>query len=107
MYVCFIGLDMEFDRLPRKVLEWVMKKKGMPEVLVRSVMRLCEVARTRVRVYSDWSELSQVFAFEVEMHHCVFLLSAVGVDFVSDLAREGAACKANVRPASLYGSEAW
>ena len=47
--------DLPFDRLPRKVLEWGMRKKEIPEVLVRSVMSLHEGAKTRVRVDSELS----------------------------------------------------
>ena len=39
-----------FDRVARNVLEWGIGKKGMPEVLVRSVNSLYEGAKTRVRV---------------------------------------------------------
>ena len=39
-----------------------MRKKGIPEVLVRPVMSLYEGARTRVRVDSELSE-----EFEVKM----------------------------------------
>ena len=28
-------VDLAFDRVPRKVLEWAMRKKGIPEVLTR------------------------------------------------------------------------
>ena len=48
--------------MPRKVLDWALRKKGIPEVLVRSVMSLYEGARTRVRVDSELSE-----QFEVEV----------------------------------------
>ena len=30
--MCFLDLKKAFDRLPRKVLEWAMRKKGIPEV---------------------------------------------------------------------------
>ena len=40
LYMCFVDLEKTFDRLPRKELEWALRKKGMPEVLVRSVMRV-------------------------------------------------------------------
>ena len=55
-YICFVDLEKAFYRVPRKVLEWAMRKKGIPEVLVRSVVSLYEGARTRVRVDSELSE---------------------------------------------------
>ena len=36
-----------------QVLEWAIWKKGIPEVLIRSVMSLCKGAKTRVIVDSD------------------------------------------------------
>ena len=35
LYMCFVDLERAFDRVPRKVLEKSMRKKGMPEVCVR------------------------------------------------------------------------
>ena len=43
--MCFVDLDNVFDRVPRKVLEWAMREKGIPVVLVRSVMSPCEGAK--------------------------------------------------------------
>ena len=34
----FVDLEKAFGRVARKVLEWAMRKKGLPEVLVSSVM---------------------------------------------------------------------
>ena len=39
-FLCFDDLEKAFDRVARKVLEWAMRKKGIPEVLVRSVISL-------------------------------------------------------------------
>ena len=54
--MCFVDLEKAFDGVPRKVLEWAIGKKGIPEVLVISGMSLYEAAKTRVRVKSVLSE---------------------------------------------------
>ena len=46
--VCVVYLEKAFDRVPRNELEWEMRKKGMLEVLVSSVVSLCEGAKRRV-----------------------------------------------------------
>ena len=38
LYMSFVDVEKAFDIVPRKVLEWEMRKKGTPEVLIRSVM---------------------------------------------------------------------
>ena len=62
LYTCFVDLEKAFDTAPRKV---AMRKKGIPEILVRSVMNLYEGAETRVRVDS---QLSEKFEAKVGMH---------------------------------------
>mgnify|MGYP001794195858 CR=1 FL=1 len=42
LYMCFADLEKAFDRVARKVVEWAMRKKGVPEVMVRAVMSLYE-----------------------------------------------------------------
>ena len=32
--MCFVDLEKAFDRIPRKVLEWAMRKRGIPKVMV-------------------------------------------------------------------------
>ena len=81
--MCFVDLEKAFERVPRKVLEWAMRKKGIPEVLVRSVMSLYEGAMTRVRVDS---ELSEEFDVKVVMHYGSVLspfLFALVVDVIT------------------------
>ena len=48
LYICLVDLKNAFDRVPLEVFEWAIRKKGIPEVLVRSVMSLYEGAKTRV-----------------------------------------------------------
>ena len=88
-YMCFVDLEKSFDRVSQKVSEWALRKKGISEVLVRSMMSLYEGAKTRVRVDS---ELSEKFEVKVGMHQGSVLspfLFAVVVH-VTKFAREGA-----------------
>ena len=69
------------------MLEWALRKKVIPEVLVRSVMSLYEGAKTRVIVDS---ELSEKFEVKDGMHQGSVLspfLFAVVVDVVTEFAR--------------------
>ena len=53
---CFVDLEKTFDRVPRKVVECKMKRKGIPEALVTAVMSLYKGARTWVKVGAYLSE---------------------------------------------------
>ena len=54
LHMCSVDLEKALDRVPRKVLEWTLWKKGIPEVLVRSVTSMYEGAKTRARVDSEY-----------------------------------------------------
>ena len=40
LYICFVYLHKAFESVPRRVLEWAMRKRGIPEAMVRAVMSL-------------------------------------------------------------------
>ena len=65
LYMCFVDSEKAFDRVPRKVMEWVLRKKNLPEVLVKAVMSLYEGSRTKVRVGSG---LLEEFGVRVGVH---------------------------------------
>ena len=54
LYMCFVDLEKASDRVPRKVMEWALRKKRLPEVLVKAV-RVC------MRVGRRKSELDRVY----------------------------------------------
>ena len=54
LYVCFVDIEKAFDRVPRKVTEWAMRKKGLSEVMVRAVVSLYNDAKTGFRVGSAY-----------------------------------------------------
>ena len=89
LYMCFVNIEKAFDGVPRKVMQWAMRKKGLPEVIVRTVMSLYYGAKTKLRV---GSELSQEFLVQVVVHlgsRLSQLLFAIAVGVISENAREG------------------
>ena len=83
LYMYFVDLENAFNRVPRKVLGWAMRKKGIREVLFTSVMSLYERTKTRIRVDSV---LSEEFEVKVGMHQGSVLwpfLFALVVDILS------------------------
>ena len=81
--MCFVDMKKSFDRVPRKVMEWAMRKKGLSEVMVWAVMSLYDGTKTRVRVESAYLE---EFEVKVGVHQGPMLLPllfAIVVDFVT------------------------
>ena len=65
LYMCFVDLEKAFDRVPRKVMEWALRKKSLLEVLVKAVMSLCEGSRMKDSIGSG---LSEEFRVKVGVH---------------------------------------
>ena len=83
-----MDIEKAFDKVPREVIEWAMRKKGSPEVIVRAVMSLYHRAKTKVLVGSELSEESVV---QVGVHQGSVLwplLFAIAVDVISEKSRE-------------------
>ena len=60
LYMYFVDIEKAFDRVPRKVMKWAMREKGLSEVIVQPIMSLYDGAKTRVRVRSAYSEKFKV-----------------------------------------------
>ena len=89
LYVCFVEFKNAFGSVPRKVMEWALRKKGLAEVLVQAVRSLCEGLRTKVRVGSGTSDEFGV-RFGVRQGSVLSpLIFAIVVDVVTEHAREG------------------
>lgn len=78
LYMCFVDLERAFDGVLRKVLEWAMRKRGIPEAMVS----LYEGAKTRVRVGLKLSE-----EFEVKVSVLLPLLFAIVVAVITESVR--------------------
>ena len=60
LFFAFVDLEKAFDRVPRKVLWWAMRKVGVEEWIVRLVQAMYNNVRSRVRVGSEYSEEFEV-----------------------------------------------
>ena len=60
LYMAFIDLEKAFDRVPRKVIWWALRKLGVEEWIVRLVKGLYANARSHVRVGEGYSEEFEV-----------------------------------------------
>ena len=58
--MCLVDQLKAFDRVPRKVVEWAMIKKGILVTLVTAVMSLHKSAKTKVKVGTYFSEELEV-----------------------------------------------
>ena len=56
LYMCIMDLEKTFDRVPRRVMLWALKKKGLPDILVKAVMSLYEGSKMKVKIESEFSE---------------------------------------------------
>ena len=60
LHMCFADLKKAFDIVPRNVIEWTMRKNGIPEALVGAVMSLYIGAKTKVKVGTHLNEEIEV-----------------------------------------------
>ena len=58
-------MEKAFDRVPREIIRFALRRKGVPEYLVNGVMSLCKVCKTAVSVDG---ELSSSFSVKVGVH---------------------------------------
>ena len=60
LYMAFVDLEKAFDRVPRKVIWWALRKLGVEEWIVRLVQGIYANERSRVRVGEGYSEEFEV-----------------------------------------------
>ena len=86
LYMAFVDLEKAFDRVPRDVIWWAMRKLRIDEWLVRLVQSMYTDVRNRVRVGNGYSEEIGV-AFGVHQGSvlspllCIIVLEALSREF--------------------------
>ena len=88
LYMAFIDLEKAFDRVPRYVIWWAMRKLGIDKWLVRLVQSMYKDVRSRVRVGDGYS---QEFGVGVCVHQDSVLSPLLFIQGVSHRLSLGAA----------------
>ena len=83
--MAFVDLEKAFDRVPRDVIWWAMRKLGIDEWLVRLVQSMYKDVRSRVRVGSGYSE---EFGVKVGVHQGSVLSPLLFIIVLEALSRE-------------------
>ena len=65
LYLAFVDLEKAFDRVPRKVVKWALRKEGVDEWLVKAVMYTYFDAKTAIKVGDG---VSDEFSVKVGVH---------------------------------------
>ena len=60
LYYAFVDLEKAFDRIPREVVRWALRKLEVEEWLVKAVMIMYKKARTMVKTKHGNSEEFEV-----------------------------------------------
>ena len=83
--MAFVDLEKAFDRVPRKVIRWMLRKLGVEEWIVRLVQGMYANARSRVRVGEGYSE---DFEVKVGAHQGSVLSPLLFIIVLEALSRE-------------------
>ena len=82
LYMYFMDFEKAFDRVPRRGMQWALRKKGLPKIWVKVMMSLYVGSKTKVKV---GSEFLKEFFVAIGVHQGVVssLLFAIVVDVMT------------------------
>ena len=83
--MAFVNIEKAFDRVPRKVIWWAMRKLDVEEWIVKLVQGMYENVRSRVRVGDG---LSEKFEVKADVHQRSVLSPLFFIIVLEALSRE-------------------
>ena len=84
LYLAFVDLEKAYDRVPRELVSWALRRKGVPEKMVRMVRELYRGAKTAVRTGNG---VSEYFAVEVGLHQGSALSPFIFITIMDEVAK--------------------
>ena len=85
LYFAFVDLEKAFDRVPRKVIWWAMRKLGIEEWIVKFVQAMYTNTKSKVRVNDSYTD---EFDVKVGVHQGSVLSPLLFVIVLEALSRE-------------------
>ena len=85
LWMAFVDLEKAFDRVPREVVWWALRKLGVDEWIVSVIQSMYENATTAVKVNG---RLSKAFAVRVGVHQGSVLSPLLFIIVLEALSRE-------------------
>ena len=84
MYHAFVDLEKAFDRVPREVVFWCLRRKGVSEKLIRLVQMMCKDAKTTVQTANGETEKFEV---KVGVHQGSGLSPVIFITVLDELSK--------------------
>ena len=93
LYLTFVDLEKAFDRVPRKVVDWALRKVGVEEWIIKVVMAMYENCESAVNINGT---IGKPFSVKVGVHQgsvlspllFVIVMEALSNDFKAGLPYE-------------------
>ena len=85
LYHIFIDLEKAFDRVPRKVIEWALRRKMVSKRMVEAIMALYVETRTSVKTVAG---VSKDFDIGVGVHQGSMLSPLLFIVVMDEVTKE-------------------
>ena len=85
LYLTFIDLEKAFDRVPRKVVQWALRKVGVDEWIIRVVLAMYKLCKSAVSINNT---IGEDFEVKVGVHQGSVLSPLLFIIVMEALSRE-------------------